>query len=275
LLQFVAISLGAQSPGIERLFPDQPIGFLSDVAAVVPAAHARSLDSIIVRLRRATGAEIAVVTLPTIEDYQSSEVAVAIGRKWGVGAAAEQGDPRRNAGIVVLLVPRTPEASGKIFIAVGRGLEGIVTDLLAGRIRDQMRPYLSAGDYGPGLEVGVRSLADVIARGFGVTDSTLIAEDRSVVGRSGGRRNQLLPLAFVAIVILFVVLGSVQSRYHQGAGYPGSRRRRGRGRGNDWFVWPGGGIGGGWDGWGGGGGGGFGGFGGGGGFSGGGAGGDF
>jgi hypothetical protein len=40
-----------------------------------------------------TGAEVAVVTLPSIGDRDAAEVALAIGRKWKVGRAAEIGDP--------------------------------------------------------------------------------------------------------------------------------------------------------------------------------------
>ena len=46
------------------------------------------------------GAEMAVVTLPTIGDYAPSDVGVAIIRRWGIGAKAQVGDVRRNAGLV-------------------------------------------------------------------------------------------------------------------------------------------------------------------------------
>jgi uncharacterized protein len=261
----------AQRAGIEQLFPEQPTGYVTDVAHVVPADRLAAIEDVIDRLRRSTGAEIAVVTLPTIGQYDRADVAVAIGRKWGVGAAAEQGDARRNAGIVVLVVPRQSGQPGRLFIATGRGVEGSVTDLVAGRIVDQMRPYLSAGDYGQGIEVGVRSLASVVARGFGITDTSLVRDDRSIYrpDRETGR-SQGIP-SWVIILIVLVVLISLSG------GGRGGRRRRG-----GWFIFPGGFGGGGWGGggfggWGGGGGGGggFGGFGGGGGFSGGGSGGDF
>ena len=50
-------------------------------------------------------------------------MALAIGREWGVGAAAAVGDRARNAGVVVLLVPRetSQDGSGHISIQVGRG----------------------------------------------------------------------------------------------------------------------------------------------------------
>jgi uncharacterized protein len=211
--------------------------------------------------------------LPTIGEHAAVDVAVAIGRTWGVGARAELGDPRRNAGLVILLVPRREgdPNSGHLFIATGQGLEGIVTDLQAGRARDLMRPYLSRGEYGPGLEAGAGALAALIAREMGVSDSVLARGDRLRPGneRSGARNAVRIILPLVLIILVMAIQASTSRR--------GGRRRR---RGGGW--WWGGGFGGfgggfGRGGFGGGGfgGGGFGGFGGGGGFSGGGAGGRF
>jgi len=83
-----------------------------------------------------------VVTLPTLGDRSEAEVALAILRAWGVGRKAEIGDSTRNAGLVLLLVPRQGgrAGSGAIRVEVGYGLEGIVTDASAGRVRDLMLP---------------------------------------------------------------------------------------------------------------------------------------
>src|SRR3990170_3652761 len=104
------------------------------------------------------GAEVAVVTLPTINDRAPVEVAVAIGRAWGVGAKAAIGSQQRNAGVVMLLVPRTSEHKGEIFIASGTGTEGFVTDARSGAIADQMLPALRQGDYGAAVDLGTSVL---------------------------------------------------------------------------------------------------------------------
>jgi uncharacterized protein len=258
-----AVTAGwAQATTVDSLVPAQPVGYVNDFASVVSAGAAQTMDDLIRRLQGVTGAELAVVTLPSIGDREASEVALAIGRKWKVGAKAEIGDPRRNAGLVLLLVPRREgdPNSGQIRIEVGQGLEGIVTDAAAGQIRDLMRPELSQGNYGEGLLLGVRALASLIARGYGVSDTTLTAY-QPPVGSGGGSSSggNLLPLLFL-IFFLLMISGAFRGR----------RRRSGIYWGGPW-------IGGGWGGGGGfgGGGGGFGGFGGGGGFSGGGAGGRF
>lgn len=268
-LQLLASAAGlhAQAP-VDSLFPARPTGYLTDVAGVVDAGSARIIDSVAARLRQVTGAEMAVVTLPTIGDREASEVALAIGRAWGVGAEAKIGDARRNAGLVLLLVPRREGEpnSGQVFISTGQGLEGIVTDAAAGRVRDAMLPEFRMQQYGPGLVRGTNLLAARIVDGLGVTDSTL-----SRTGQATPLSPMLL-LFLLAILVLVVVTMIRASGGGRGGGVPpvagwGTRPRRG-----PRIYWGGGGGG---RGWGGGSGGGFGGFGGGGGFSGGGAGGRF
>ena len=252
----------AQSARVDSLVPARPTGYVNDYAGVIDPSSSTTMEDLIQRLRGVTGAEIAVVTLSSIGDNDAAEVALAIGRKWRVGARAEIGDPRRNAGLVVLLVPQREgdPNSGHIRVEVGPGLEGIVTDAAAGQIRDLMRPHLAERKYGDGLLLGVRALSSLIARGYGATDSALTAYQPPVDSEQGSPTiGNLLP---ILLLFLFVFMASGRGRH---------RRRRGG------IYWGGPWIGGGWGGGGGfgSGGGGFGGFGGGGGFSGGGAGGRF
>lgn len=264
VLQLTAGSLPAQSRGADTLFPPQPVGYVNDLARALDAESAAQMEDLIERLRAATGAEIAVVTLPSIGNYDPAEVALAIGRKWKVGAKAEIGDQRRNAGVVLLLVPRRSDDpnSGHIRIEVGQGLEGIVTDARAAQVRDLMRTYLALGKYGEGLLTGTRELSGLIARGFGVADTSL-TRYQPVAGSGDNATRVIGNLVPLLLFIFFMLMVS---------GAFGGRRRRRSG-----LYWGGPWIGGGWGGGGGfgGGGGGFGGFGGGGGFSGGGAGGRF
>jgi uncharacterized protein len=269
VLQLVPALLFAQDAAIRRLFPEQPSNYLTDVAQLVDPETAVAINDLAARLRTATGAELAVVTLPTIEDHAPGDVALAIGRAWGVGARGELGDASRNAGMVLLLVPRTPEHRGEIYLATGRGIEGIVTDARAGRIEDLMLPFLREGRWSEALLLGTRATAATVAKGYGVTDSVLAAADPFRGAQGVPRIDPLLVLLLV--VLIFLVLSAIARR----ASRSGTRWRRRRGPGVFWGG-PGGGWsgGGGWGsgGWGGGGSGGFGGFGGGGGFSGGGAG---
>ncbi|MDP3911611.1 MAG: TPM domain-containing protein [Gemmatimonadales bacterium] len=239
-----------------------PRGYVNDFAGVLDAASVARMEAVIAEVRERTSGEIAVVTLADIGDRAPSDVALQIGREWGVGARAEAGDPTKNVGVVILLVPLKDHRSGTgaVFIATGRGAEGFLPDARVGRIRDAMIPDLAREAYGAGLTTGVEMVAAVIAEEFGVTLTGELRRAPPV--DAPGRR---VPSGWVlALFLLLVILsrGRILLWPFMFGGMGG--RHRGR-----WGGWGGGGGRGGF------GGGGFGGFGGGGGFSGGGAGGRF
>jgi len=222
------------------------------------------MEAVIGEVREKTRGEIAVVTLADIGDRSASDVALQIGRQWGVGAKGDPGDRAKNAGVVVLLIPRKNHrpGTGDVFISVGRRAEGFLTDARAGRIRDAMLPALGAEDYGTGLALGVDLIAQAFAAEFGITlTNPQYAMPQPV---ADDRRGVTIPsIWLIAIVILLLIFTRGRILW-----LPFWIMSQGRGGGG----WSGGG---GWGGGGGRGGGGFGGFGGGGGFSGGGAGGRF
>ena len=245
---------------------------------VVDAARVLSVDAvarvnrIIFDVKAKSGGEIVVVTLSDLAGRDVGDVALRIGREWKVGAAADIGNRVRNAGVVILVVPKETSADGRGYIAIqtGQGSEGFVTDATAGDIRREAIPYFQQRDYSGALELIALRVAQRFEGEFGFAlDTALVPEPvQSLGGRRGSIPPQLLLLALVVLLIVFSAMGRAS----------GGGRRNGclqalliadsisnsRGR-----TYRGGGFGGG-D-WGGGGGGGFGGFGGGGGFSGGGS----
>src|SRR3989441_7553541 len=138
-----------------------PRGYVNDFAGVLDAASVAHMEAVIAEVRDKTRGEIAVVTLSDIDDRSAADVALQIGRQWGVGAKGEAGDPTKNLGVVVLLVPQKNHrpGTGQIFIATGRGAEGFLPDARVGRIRDAMTPYLARQAYGAGLAYGVDLIA--------------------------------------------------------------------------------------------------------------------
>jgi uncharacterized protein len=235
-----------------------PRGFVNDFAGVLDSASTRHMEAVIQEVREKTGGEIAVVTLADIDDRPASDVALQIGRQWGVGAKGEAGDPKKNLGVVVLLVPRKnhQRGTGDVFIATGRGAEGFLPDASVGRIRDAMLPALATEDYGKGLSLGVDIIAQAFATEFGVTLNNPEYALPTPLAPNDRPAGTIPVVWLIGILVLLLVVT--------------------RGRILWWVLWglsQSRGGGGGWRG--GGGGGGFGGFGGGGGFSGGGAGGRF
>lgn len=260
--------------------PDPPRGYGTSTAEVVrDAANVMSAESV-ERVNRLafdvhakSGGELTVVTLPDIGPRDAADVALAIGREWKVGSASEIGDRARNAGVVILIVPKetSSDGRGRCRIEVGRGTEGFLLDADAGTICREATPLFQQRDYGAAIEFITMRVAQEFAREFGFALDSAVGAPIIDIPRAqpGGRRERggFPPLLW--LIIFFFVLSAL-------GGSGRGKRKKGCGGCLPIFIPMGGGGGsqGGWGGggFGGGGGGGFGGFGGGGGFSGGGGG---
>ncbi len=253
-----------------------PRGFVNDFAAVIQPQAAARMEATLREVQQLTHGDIAVVTLPDIGQRQASDVALQLGRQWRLGGAGPVGDPSKDLGVVLLLVPlkNHQPGTGQVFIATGKGAEGFLNDARVGRIRDAMTPYFRNEDYSGGLEAGVGLLAQAFADEFHVTLTTPTLVPPAAAPESGPA---MPPIAVFVIFVVGIIILSSLARAVRGGGLGALwwlavlSGMRGSGRGR----WGGGGWGGFGGGGGGGFGGGFGGFGGGGGFSGGGAGGRF
>src|SRR5438094_1639357 len=199
-----------------------PRGYVNDFAGVLDAASVAHMEAVIAEVRDKTRGELAVVTLPDIDDRPAADVALEIGRRWGVGAKGEAGDPAKNLGVVVLLVPKQNHrpGTGKIFIATGRGAEGFLTDARVGRIRDMMNRYFAAEDYSGGLEEGVGLLAQAFADEFGVTISTSAARPPPPPRAARGVGIPARLLFWLVVILVLFVLRAIQARQrHEGWGW--------------------------------------------------------
>jgi uncharacterized protein len=249
-----------------------PTGMVNDFAHVLDAASVERMTRIAEDVRAKSGGEIAIVTLPDLGGRDVADVALRIGREWKVGKVGAPGDPTRNAGAVILLVPKETASDnrGRCFVLTGQGTEGFITDATAGEICREATPAFMGRDYGAGLELITLRTAERFASEFNFSLDTTLAPQMPVRRPASSSRGGGIP-PFVIFIIFFVVLSLLSRASRRG-------RRGGRsgcGGGMPLIIPMGGGgfRGGGWGGGGfGGGGGGFGGFGGGGGFSGGGGG---
>jgi uncharacterized protein len=252
-----------------------PRGLVNDFAGVIPPGSAARIERIAQDVRDKTGGEMAVVTMSDLGGREPSDIALRIGREWKVGAMAPIGDKTRNAGVVILLVPKESAADnrGRCRIETGQGTEGFITDATSGEICREATAAFQKQDYGAGLELVTLRVAQRFAEEFKVALDTSLAppsEIQTSAPQGVGGSVHFNP--FFVVVIIFVILSIF--------GRGGNRRG---GCSPWWLLWgilnSRGGGGGGWSsgggGFGGGGGGGFGGFGGGGGFSGGGGGSDW
>jgi uncharacterized protein len=262
LLAFAVLAIAATPQSLQI---PAPVGYVNDFANVIPPNNKATIERIIDDVRAKSGGEIVVVTLPDLKGRPIEEVSLRIGREWKVGQKGNPGDPARNTGVIILVVPKetSSDGQGHVRTEVGYGAEGFITDAQTGQLRDAAIPYFRNRDYGTGIEIMTLGVAQRFANEFNFqVDSTFqqIVPQPRTTSRGGSRGGGIPPIVW--LFLLFFILSML-----------GGRRRGclplfipiGGGRGG----WGGGGWGGG--GFGGGGGGGFGGFGGGAGFGGGGS----
>ena len=110
----------------------QPQGYVSDFADVIDAASKARLEAYCAAVEQSTGAQMALVTVPSLEGEPIEDVANTIFRAWGVGQKG------KNEGILLLLAIDDRRSR----LEVGYGLEPILPDGLDGSILREMRPAL-------------------------------------------------------------------------------------------------------------------------------------
>jgi uncharacterized protein len=243
---FFFLALAANAEKIKDI---HPTGYVTDLAHVINAETKTRLENLCTELEQKTGAQMAIVTVLSLEGETVEQYGNELYKQLGVGSKKE------SRGVLLLVAP----TERKYWTEVGYGLEPVINDARAGDAGRLMRSYFLQGNYSAGIEAAAWTLAKFIADDRGVT-LTATPPARPVQRRDENSRS--FPI-WPILIFIFVIINIIRAISRGGSG-------RG-GRGSGWWIGPmiggmlGGGGGGGFGGGsgGGGGGGGFGGFGGG------------
>ena len=177
-----------------------PTGYVNDFAGVLDPATKQSVEDLCTAVDRQAHAQIAVVTIKTLDDDQSiEEAATQLEDKWKVGA---KGTDR---GVLMLLVMQPTKGR----IEVGYGLEGILNDAKIGDIGRAMAPYSQQGNYNQAIPLGVQRIANVIATDAGVTLTSPVHTYHRVQQTSATPLSMTqIVLGGGALVLILIVLAS-------------------------------------------------------------------
>lgn len=235
--KFLALLLVAlfTLPVFAKQIPPKSGKLVNDYAGVLTGNQKGSLERMLVIYADSTSNQIAIVIERDLGGDEPFTRSVDIAEAWGIG------DEERDNGVLVYVAID----DRKMFIQVGRGLEGAIPDALAGRIIDyEITPEFKNGNYYEGLYHGVVALAQAAAGEYKAKPKKHRDDDDGIPA-------WMIILFFIFLIFIFA----------------GGKRMRGGsgtyGRGGYIGGWGGGGFGGSSGGSFGGGGGGFGGFGGG------------
>ncbi len=149
-------------------------------------------------LEKATGAQIVVATVNSLEGQDIESYANRLFRSWGIG------DREKNNGLLILLAPNERQ----IRVEVGYGLEGRINDAKAGRLIDEYAyGYLADDEFDEGLYQLYNALLDEVYAEYGMeTPENVAAPEASRIhadqrdGNDGGK------ILGVVLVILIIIL---------------------------------------------------------------------
>ncbi len=188
-----------------------PTNYVNDFAGVLDSATQSRLNALCQQVEQNASAQIAVVTVKSVDGQDVVSYAVALYQKWGIGTKG------KDRGVLILLAT----GDHKYWITVGYGLEAILPDGKVGGFGREAVPLLHSGDFGAAVTLLTTRVAAVIAADAGVTLDDLPR-------RSAPRER---PAPNVGALIFLILLGAsfvilvLQAIFRGG----------GRGGGSGWF----------------------------------------
>lgn len=181
----------------------KPQGYVSDFANALDASSKVALETYCAEVEQSTSAQIAIVTVSTLENEPIEDVANELFRAWGIGKKKEDN------GVLFLLAINDRRSR----LEIGKGLEAILPDGLDGLLLNQMRPALRQSQYGQALFTAAQTIGQIVAKDKNVTIQAQLPRRRV---QEPMTHSLPWPLIFGGIFLLFLL-----SRGSRGGGYRG------------------------------------------------------
>lgn len=213
---FVLLPLQASALGIPKLR-----GYVNDYANMISDASRAKLEQELKAFEQSDSTQLVILTLPSLEGETIEDYSIKVVEAWKLGQA------RKDNGILFLV----SKDDRKMRIEVGRGLEGRLTDLMAGRIIDLVvKPRFKRGDFDGGFTAGIASLIDT-------TRGEFKAEEKD--SRKGTQPFHSSWLFLIVVLIFFFFLFSARNRGRTSSWTSQNRRNQGGAPGGAVFFPPG------------------------------------
>ena len=188
----------------------QPTNYVNDFAGVLDAAAQTRLNDLCRQVDEKAHAQIAVVTVKSVDGQDVVSYAVALYQKWGIGAKG------KDRGVLILLAVQ----DHKYWTTVGYGLEPILPDGKVGGFGREAVPFLRAGDYAGAVSLMTSRVAEVIAKDAGVTLEGVqpLTRTEPIAGQHGTGIGGVIALVVIVVFVLWVLSRAGGGRSGRGGG---------------------------------------------------------
>ena len=164
-------------------------GRVNDLAGVLSAPAKQRLEEELRKLEEDTGAQVAILTIPTLDGESLEEYSLRVAETWKLGRG------KFDDGALVLIA----RDDRQMRIEVGYGLEAALTDAKSHRILDEiMRPRFREGDFDGGVESAVKAI-DGLVRG----DENALPPPEPAAGVEGVAPRAIMFLVFAVVIGVF------------------------------------------------------------------------
>jgi len=124
-------------------------GRVNDYGGMISPQVRATLDAELAALERTDSTQVVILTVPSLEGDVIEEFSIRVGDAWKIGQKG------KDNGVIFIV----SKADRKMRIEVGRGLQGVLTDLSAGRIIDTVvKPRFKQGNFDDGFLIGTRAI---------------------------------------------------------------------------------------------------------------------
>jgi uncharacterized protein len=196
----LALRIGAWAEPISQL---KATGYVDDFAHVLDPNTIAQMKDICQQIDEKAHAQIAVVTINSLDGSDIESYAVDLFKQWGVGGKSS------NRGVLILYAIKDHRAR----IEVGYGLEPILPDGKVGSFQREAIPLVRSEQYSQALLLVTSRVADVIATDAGIqlTGSMPRAPTRQVQPPGGGL--SIGGVVVILIIILVILLTPLRSLF--------------------------------------------------------------
>ena len=233
----------------ESNYPDAIPGelYVQDFYDVLSEEQEQEIEVLGQNLENATGSQIVVMTVESLEGQDVATYAVDVMRGYGIG------DEEKDNGVLFILEMDPNKVGGRdVYIGVGYGLEGALPDGKVGRILDEYTyPFLEQGDTPGAILSTYKLLYNQVATEYGWDGELASPQEPSPLAGStddSGGIGLIVRSIIVGMIVIYIIVTLMSG----GGGGTGSGRRRGSSFGSGGFGGGGRSSGGGFGGFGGG-----------------------
>jgi uncharacterized protein len=182
---------------------------VTDLTGTLTPEQRNALETQLAQYEQQRGSQIFILMVPTTAPETIDQYSIRVADAWKAGRKGV------DDGVIMLIAKHNPNDLRKMRIEVGRGVQGSLTDAIAGRIlRDVMAPYFRNGDFFGGLAAGVAAVEAAM------NNEALPAPNLPSTRAPHSDLSDFLPLLFIVFIIAMVVLMESRRRF-RGPGLSG------------------------------------------------------